>query len=492
MPPMLAGLADALQPSVVFFVLMGTLLGYVVGVLPGLNRPAALAIAIPLSFYMSPLAAIAFLIGIAKASGAGGATTAILLNTPGEPNAAATCLDGYPLTRQGRGEQALRVALYGSVIGDLIGTVVLIVVALPLATLALRIGPVEMCSLMLLALTFIAALSGGSMLRGLISGALGILLATVGLDIETATPRLTFDQIELMDGIPLLAVTVGMLALTEMFIQAEEYLASRGAGAPVVAPTGDARRLGAGEFRRVLPTILRSTGIGVGVGLIPGLGPTVASFLAYAFAKKTAAPGDRFGKGELKGVAAAETADNAVVPASMIPLFALGIPGSVSAAVLIAAFMIHGVTPGPRMFEEHGRLIYGIYGAMIVASVLMLVVGRIGLVWFARLTRVPAAIIIPVVMSLCVAGAYLESRSVFAVGVMLGFAVLGYLMHRFDYSRVTFLVGFVVGPLFELSLRQSIIITKGAPEALLRHPAALVLVALSLAAAVTFTRGSRT
>jgi putative tricarboxylic transport membrane protein len=175
----------------------------------------------------------------------------------------------------------------------------------------------------------------------------------------------------------------------------------------------------------------------------------------------------------------------------MIPLFALGIPGSVSAAVLIAAFMIHGVSPGPRMFEEHGRLIYGIYGAMLVASVLMLVVGRIGLVWFARLTQVPAAIVIPVVTSLCIAGAYLESRSVFAVGMMLGFAILGYLMHRLDYSRVTFLVGFVVGPLFELSLRQSIIITKGMPAALLQHPAALVLLAVSLIAAIVFVRGSR-
>lgn len=484
-----AGFADALQPDALFFVFLGIVLGYAVGVLPGLNRPAALAVAIPLSYYMSPLSAIAFLIGIAKASGAGGATTAILLNTPGEPNAAATCLDGYPLTRQGKGEQALKVALYGSVIGDVLATFALIALALPLAKFALKIGPMEMTALMLLSLTFIAALSAESMSRGLISGLLGIFLATVGLDPESATPRMTFDYVELMDGVPLLAVTVGMLALTEMFIQAEEYL-TRGPEAAIQAGTAqkELRRLSMSEFRRVLPTIFKSSLAGISIGIIPGLGPTVASFLSYAMAKKTAKPGDCFGKGELKGVAAAETADNAVVPASLIPLFALGLPGSVSAAILIAALMIHGVTPGPRIFEENGQLVYGIYGAMLVASVFMLFVGRIGLMAFAKLTLVPQTIIIPVVTLLCVVGAYVESRSMFSVQIMVGFAVLGYLMHRFNYSRVTFLIGFVIGPLFELSLRQSIIISQGNPYAVLNHPVALALIAVALLTSLLFTR----
>lgn len=484
-----AGFADALQPDALLFVFLGIILGYAVGVLPGLNRPAALAVAIPLSYYMSPLSAIAFLIGIAKASGAGGATTAILLNTPGEPNAAATCLDGYPLTRKGKGEQALKVALYGSVIGDVLSTFALIALALPLAKVALKVGPMEMTALMLLSLTFIAALSAESMTRGLISGFLGIFLATVGLDPESATPRMTFDYVELMDGVPLLAVTVGMLALTEMFIQAEEYL-TRGpeAAVNVDKTKPELRRLSMREFRRVLPTIFKSSLVGIGIGIIPGLGPTVASFLSYAMAKKTAKPEDCFGKGELKGVAAAETADNAVVPASLIPLFALGLPGSVSAAILIAALMIHGVTPGPRIFEENGQLVYGIYGAMLVASFFMLLVGRVGLMAFAKLTLVPQTIIIPVVTLLCVVGAYVESRSMFSVQIMVGFALLGYLMHRFNYSRVTFLIGFVIGPLFELSLRQSIIISQGNPYAVLSHPVAMVLVAVALFTSLLFTR----
>ena len=215
-------------------------------------------------------------------------------------------------------------------------------------------------------------------------------------------------------------------------------------------PTRADRGLSWAETKSITPTTLLSAGVGIVAGIIPGLGPTVASFLAYALAKRLAKPGERFGEGEIKGVAAAETADNAVVPASLIPLFALGLPGSVSAAIIIAAFTVHGVTPGPRMFEEHGRLMYGIYGAMLVASLLMLAVGRVGLTAFAQLARIPATVIIPTVTALCILGAYAETKSIFSVWLMVGFAVLGWVMHRYDYSRITFLIGFVVGPLFEL------------------------------------------
>lgn len=489
----LLGFTDALRPDVVLFVFAGVLLGYFVGVLPGLNRPAALAIAVPLSYYMTPLSAVAFLIGIAKASGAGGATTAILINTPGEPNAAATALDGYPLAKAGKAEKALKVALYASVAGDILATAVLIAVAEPLARLALRVGPVELTALTFLALTFIAALSGRSLARGLIAAFFGVLVAMIGTDAETASPRLTFGFIELADGVPIMAVTVGMLALTEMLIQGEEYL-TQPQDTPLEPPTVTStdRQLTLAEIKSITPTTLISSGVGIIAGIIPGLGPTVASFLAYALAKRWAKPHERFGEGEIKGVAAAETADNAVVPASLIPLFALGLPGSVSAAIIIAAFTVHGVTPGPRMFEEHGRLMYGIYGAMIVASLLMLVVGRVGLTVFAKLTRIPATVIIPCVMAICILGAFLETKSLFSVWLMLGFGILGWVMHRFDYSRITFLIGFVVGPLFELALRQSLIITHSDPLRLLQHPSALLLLVFALVVAVFFTVSPRT
>lgn len=487
METFLAGVGDAFRPDVLAAVLAGVLLGYIIGVLPGLNRPAALAIAIPLSYYMSPVSAIGFLIGIAKASGAGGATSAIILNIPGEPNAVVTCLDGYPMARAGKAEKALKVALYSSVIGDVLATLALIIAARPLATAALHFGPLEMTGIMLISLTFIAGLSSGSVLKGMAAGILGVFVSTIGIDAETATPRLTFGQVELMDGIPLLVVTVGMLALSEMFIQVESHVAdkNRAVESPQSLPSHD-RGLSLKELGGLMPTIGRSSAIGIGIGLLPGLGPTIASFASYAYAKRTALPTDRFGAGEPKGVAAAETADNAVVPASLIPLFALGIPGSVSAAILVGAFTIHGVTPGPRMFDTHARLVYGVYGAMLIASILLLLVGRFGLIAFAKLARVPATIIIPVVIMLCIAGAYIESRSLLSVQLMIGFAILAYAMHRFGYSRITFLIGFIVGPLFELSLRQSLILLHGSPTALFNYPLAIALMLAAVMALVLF------
>jgi putative tricarboxylic transport membrane protein len=369
---------------------------------------------------------------------------------------------------------------------------VLIAVAEPLARLALRVGPVELTAVTFLALTFIAALSGRSLARGLIAAFFGILVAMIGTDSETASPRLTFGFLDLADGVPIMAVTVGMLALTEMLIQGEEYL-TRKPDTPLEPPavTSTDRQLTLSEIKSITPTTLVSSGVGIVAGIIPGLGPTVASFLAYALAKRWAKPHERFGEGEIKGVAAAETADNAVIPASLIPLFALGLPGSVSAAIIIAAFTVHGVTPGPRMFEEHGRLMYGIYGAMIVASLLMLVVGRVGLTLFAQLTRIPATVIIPCVIATCILGAFGETKSFFSVWLMVGFGVLGWVMHRFDYSRITFLIGFVVGPLFELSLRQSLIITHSDPLRLLQHPVALLVLLGAVVVAVYFTKSPR-
>jgi putative tricarboxylic transport membrane protein len=488
---LLLGATDAFTPIAVASVFCGILLGYVVGVLPGLSRPAALAIAVPITYYLTPISAIAFLIGVTKASAAGGATGAIMLNTPGEPSSAATCFDGYPLARQGQATKALKVALFASVFGDIMATLALIMMAKPLASFALKMGPLEMTAVMLFALTFIAALSGKSLTRGLIAGILGLFLATVGLDPESATPRLTFGMIELFDGVPLVAATVGMLAFTEMLVQGESYLANVRKGELPEMMQRDDSDLSWPEIRRVAPTAVRSTGVGIAAGIIPGLGPTIGAFLAYAVARKMAKPGDRYGDGEIKGVAAAEAADNAVLPASMIPLFAIGLPGSVSAAILASAFMVHGVIPGPLIFDQYPRLMYGIYVSMIVASVCMLIVGRIGLHFFARIGRVPIVLIIPNVVVLCVIGVFLERHQLFSVYAMLGLGVLGYFMQRYGYSVVTFLIGFVVGPLFELSLRQAIIVSDSDPVEIFNHPIAIAFLLMTAGAAAMFLKRER-
>jgi putative tricarboxylic transport membrane protein len=237
-----------------------------------------------------------------------------------------------------------------------------------------------------------------------------------------------------------------------------------------------------------LPTTIRATFVGIGSGIIPGLGPTIGAFLSYAIAERLAKPGDRYRQGDLKGVAASEAADNAVLPASLIPLFAIGLPGSVSAAILASAFMLHGVVPGPLVFQQHPQLIYGIYVSMIVASVFMLIVGRVGLTFFASVTKVPIRVIIPFIMVFCVVGTFLERDTVFSVFAMIALGTLGFVMQRYGYSVVTFLIGFVIGPLFELSLRQALIVTNHDIGQVIRHPIAMVFLIAALIAAAAFLR----
>ncbi len=489
---LVAGVEDAIQPMSILYIALGLLVGYAVGVLPGLSRSTAVALAIPVTFYMSPLLAISFLIGIGKGGASGGAITSILVNTPGEPSSAATCLDGYPMAKQGKGEKALKIAMVGSLFGDFIATVVLVIVAHPIAKFALRIGPVELTAMLLFAITFVAGLSGKSLIKGLIAASLGVLLACVGLDVETGTQRLTFGSVNLYDGIPVLAVAIGVLALAEMLIQIQQRDPDAAAGAFVeMSPDPKDRQLSFAEFRALVPTFIRSAFIGIGVGCLPGLGAAVASFLSYGAAQRSSKNPLLFGKGSPEGVAAAETADNAVVPASLIPLFTIGIPGNVSAALLIGAFMIHGIAPGPLMFGQHPQLIAGLYASMLIASVLMFLMGWYGLRIFVQLTRLPEAVVVSSVIFLCVIGAFLEEGEFFTIYLMLGLAAMGFLLRLFEYSYVTFLIGFIITPNLELALRQSLLLTDRNPAALTGHPIALAFLAAALVSAWMFTRSGK-
>lgn len=485
MEAIISGFGSAFTLSNVAFVALGVLLGYVVGVLPGFNRPTALALAVPLTFYMGPVSGISFLIGISKGSATGGAVTAIMLNTPGEASSAATCLDGYPLARKGRARSALLMALIASVFGDVFATLVLIAFALPLSRFALLIGPVEICAVLLFALTFIAGLSGKSLLKGLISGFLGIFLGTVGLDVETGTPRMTFGQADLFDGLPLMVIAIGLLALSEMIIQMEDRSGSQ--SPQTIIGTGSKDRPSLQELKACTPVMLRSSLLGTALGVVPGLGASIASFLAYTWARNSSPSPERFGTGALEGVAAAEAADNAAVPAGLIPLFALGIPGGIAAALIIGAFTIHGIVPGPLMFTSHPHVLNGIYASMLMASALMFAIGYFGSGLLARLTLLPQSMIVATVVFLCVVGAYLEGGTMFGVYLVFGFAVLGWLLRKFEFSFVTFLIGFVITPMLELSLRQALILTDRNPSALLDHPIAIAILALTLLSAWRLT-----
>ncbi len=481
MESLLPVLESAFAPGNLAWILFGVTLGYLVGALPGLGKGTATAVAIPLTFYLSPLAAIAFLVGIAKGSTAGSAVSAILLNTPGEPSSTPTAMAGYPLARAGKAQKALKMGLFASVIGDLFSTIVLILVAQELAEYALGIGPVELTGILAFSMVFIAGLSGRSMIKGLIAGLFGILVSCVGLEVETASPRLTFGMIELYDGLPLIPVAIGMLALSEMMIQIgqrqrlqEEADLLRGSG------VREDRIVTLGDWRRSARAILRGCLIGTGVGILPGLGASVGSFLSYGAERKASGRGADFEEsGAIEGVAAAESADNAVVPASFVPLFAIGIPGSVIAAILIGAFTIQGITPGPLLFLENRDLILAVYMSMIAASLFLLLIGYFGQNAFARIVRISPALVMPVVVFLCCLGAYLQGGGAFGIGIMVLFGVIGFFAKKYDFSFVTFLIGFVIGPSFELSLRQTLGLVTDVSE-LLDHPVGLAFAALAV------------
>ncbi|WP_244614807.1 tripartite tricarboxylate transporter permease [Pukyongiella litopenaei] len=476
----LAGFGDAVGLVNLGFVLAGVALGQFVGAVPGIGPVMAMAIAIPFTFGLDPLPAIGFLVGVNKGGLVGGAIPAILINTPGTPDAAATALDGHPLARQGKAEKATRMALYSSVTGDTFSDIVLITVSAPLAVLALNMGPVEVFALMIFAFCIIAGLIGDSIAKGIVAAALGLLCATVGLDPEHGTPRLIFGWFELYDGLPLAPVAIGMLAISEIV---RRLSSSQGAmRATIERATGrpDDRRVSWAEYWACRGTLARGALIGTGLGALPGIGSTAAAFMSYAFARQTSAHPEEFGKGALEGIAATESANSAVVGANLIPLLTLGIPGSVSAALIISAFMIHGIQPGPLLFEQQGRLIYGLFGAMVMANAVNLLVGLLGLRLWTRVVGAPESLIFSAALLLCIVGVFLATGGLFGVAILLVFAGLGYLMTCFGYSTVIFIIAFFLGPRFEVSLSQTLVLTDGNPAALTGYPIAVVLLVLSV------------
>jgi len=488
----LAGLADAFTLTNLFFVAMGVILGQFVGAVPGIGPVMAMAIAIPFTFGLDTLVAVGFLMGVNKGGLVGGAIPAILMNTPGTPDAAATALDGYPLAKRGKPLKATKMALFSSVTGDTFSDIVLITVSAPLAVLALRMGPVEVLALIILAFCVIAGLVGNSLSKGIIAAALGMLAATVGTDPQHATPRFYFGFFEIYDGLPLASVAIGMLAIAEILRRMADNAGLMKAGIEI-APDGDPadQRVTWAEYWACRYTLLRGTLIGTALGALPGIGSTAAAFMSYAGARQASQDPDSFGKGNLHGIAASESANSAVMGANLIPLLTLGIPGSVGAALIISAFMIHGIQPGPLLFEKQGQLIYGLFGAMIIANVLNLIVGQIGMRFWIKVVSAPESIIFPTALLLCFVGVSLASGGIFGIAIMLIFAVLGYVMNAFGFSVVIFIIAFFLGPRLEESLSQTLALLNGDVTALMHYPIAFVLIVLAGVTLFMINRKSR-
>ncbi|MDP3387775.1 MAG: tripartite tricarboxylate transporter permease [Eubacteriales bacterium] len=486
---LLDGFVNVLVPGNFIYLLGGLILGVVMGAIPGLTATMAIALIIPLTFTISPTQSLIMLLGAYNGGIFGGSISAILLATPGTPSAAATVADGFKLAQKGQAGKAIKTALISSVFGGLFSSIVLILVAEPIARYALKFGPGEFTIIMLFSLTIIASASGKSMIKGLIGGCLGLLFGFVGMDPVYSIPRFTFGNVNLSSGINLVVMLIGSLAVAEILIQIESVARGR-TNAHLPPPmTKDDDRLTFKEFKTLLKTLVRSSALGCAIGALPGLGPTLASYVGYDMAKRNSKNPQKFGEGAIEGVAAAEAANNAVCGANLIPLLSLGVPGDTVAAMLIGAFLIQGLTPGPLIFREAPELVYNIYSGLIISNILLFAFVMLTYKFFTNIGKLETTVIFPVVCMFCIVGVYAFNQSLFDVWIMLFFAVLGYILMKFNFPPATMMIGFILAPLFETNFRLALLISNNSYAIFFKSPITWFFWGATLLSIVTIARG---
>lgn len=483
----LDGLVLLLQLKPLLFLVAGVLAGIVVGAVPGLTTTMSIALLLPFTFVFDPLDGIALLLGLYFASVYSGSIPAILLRMPGTPAAAATLLDGYPMAQRGEGGKALTVSLVASTLGGLVGGVLLLFFAPTLAGYALEFGPAEFFMLSVFALALIASMSEGQMVKGVLSGLLGLLIATVGIDPIGGYPRFTFGSNDLLAGLGFIPVLIGLFGVAEALLRFESAVSARG----TAQTTGlGSFRLSGTDLRRITPATVYSSFIGFVVGVLPGTGGDIGSFVAHNESKRLARDKSLFGKGDMRGVAAAESANNSAVPGSIAPTLVLGIPGNSAAAVLLGALTVHGLQPGPQLLTGSGDLVYAIFWALILIPLVMLVVGLAGIRLWGQVTRIPTRFLWPTILAVSTVGAYAVRGTGVDVIVMVAAGILGYLMIKNGFPPAPLVIGLIVGPIAETGFRRATII-EGGSYAWLLQPIPLVLLALSLLTVVTALVRSR-
>jgi putative tricarboxylic transport membrane protein len=469
------GFSIALTPQNLAFAFAGAFVGTIIGILPGIGPAAGIALLLPITFGLPPVSSLIMLAGIYYGAMYGGTLTSVLINTPGESASVATTLDGYQMALQGRAGAALAIAAIGSFIAGTIGVVALMLAAPPLADLAVQFGPPEYFALAALGLLTIAGLTGTSAAKALLAAVAGLALATVGSDPFTGQQRFTLGVIELSDGVEFLPVAVGLFGISEVLANVADpvRLAPIKASISGLIPTWQ-------DWRASRWPIARGGIIGFVVGVLPGAGATIASFIAYGVERRISKHPERFGKGAIEGVAAPESANNSATAGAMVPLLALGIPGSATTAVLLGAFILFGLRPGPLLLTDHPDVFWGLIASMYVGNVMLLFLNLPGAPLFASMLRLPYPVIATAIIGISIAGAYSLQNSLFDVWVALSFGVLGYLMKRFDYPAAPLVLALVLGPLLEMSLRQSLTISHGSLAIFFTRPASAVLLAIGI------------
>lgn len=472
------GFSLMFQPEMLLLMFIGTIIGIIFGALPGLTGTMGIAICLPLTYSLSGLAGMALLIGVYIGSCSGGLISAILLKIPGTLSSIATTFDGAPMAKKGEASRALGIGIFYSFIGGMIGFVILFLLAEPLADVCVKFGPVEYFSISFFALTFVSSVSGASMIKGLIAATLGMMISLVGASPIDGLARYTFGVRKLNAGFTMLAVMIGIFAVSEMLSMATKKIE------PIPKSTFKVKMRGFGfsgkEFVQQSGNMIRSAAIGTGIGILPGIGGAASNLMAYIAAKNTSKHPEEFGTGIMDGIVASETANNASIGGAFVPLLALGIPGDGVTAILIGALMMQGLIPGPLLFDTNPEFVYGVFAALIITNVMVLLVEYFGIKVFVNVLRVPRNILMPIIMALCVVGTFGANNRVFDVWVAVAFGIVGYLLQYFGYPLTPVLLGFVLGSTAELNLRRGLQLTQGSFIPFLTKPISAVFLLASV------------
>jgi putative tricarboxylic transport membrane protein len=469
------GFSVTLTPGNLFACFTGVLVGTLIGVLPGIGPAATMSLLLPVTFAMSPAASIIMLAGIYYGAMYGGSTTSILANIPGEAASVVTCLDGYQMARQGRAGAALGIAAFGSFIAGTFSVLGITLLAPPLAAVALRFGPPEIFAILLLGFTLVTHLSGGSRLKTVAMALLGMLLGAVGLDPISGVARFTFGTITFNDGIGLIPMIMGLFGVSEVLLNVERQIEQEVYGARIAGLLPSRA-----DWKISAAPIARGSVLGFFLGILPGVGAIIPTFISYALERRLAKQPERFGRGAIEGVAGPESANNAATGGALIPLLTLGVAPNVPMAILLGAFLIHGVQPGPLMITERPELFWGVVASMYVGNVILLVLNLPLIGLWVQLLRVPYGLLFPLILLFCVIGVWSEAGNLPDLWVLLAFGLLGYIMRKFGYEPAPLVLAFVLGRLAEESVRQSLLLSHGSFGILVGRPIAAVLLGLTL------------
>ena len=480
----LDGLSILAQWQNFLIIPLGLAIGIVVGAIPGLTSDLGLILCIPLTYGMEPTMAILMLLAIYAGGTYRGSITAILINTPGTSANAATLFDGYPMTQKGQAFKALQMALFASTIGGLISALSLLFLAPPIARITLLFGPAEYFALAVFGLSVIAGVSNDSIFKGLIGACIGLFMASIGQDSISGASRFIFGQRKLMAGVDLIIALIGLFAISEIMMKSQYNPKTDHKTISASAITRD--KITRSEYKRCWKPIGIGSLIGVIIGATPGTGGGLAAFIAYNQVKQSSKHPETFGKGEIEGVAASESANNGACGSTMIPMLTLGVPGDGSTAILMGAFMLHGMVPGPSLFAQQGNILYAIMLGLIVVNIFMYILGSGFTRFYAHITRVPYEVLAPIVLTFCIAGAYSTNNRIYDIYIILIFGIVAYFLRRMDFQLVPILLGIVLGPLAEKNFRRAMVISQGDLSIFVTRPISCAFIVIAVLSVVIF------